>query len=208
MLSWLNESSKTAEPSLRDLVDLSTEQLLLSRAQQGEYAAFEEMVAPMRVWLYRLCFGILKDGDLAEHTTLVALEKAWRAIGTCKGAFRPWLYRITHNQALGVINKAEYRRTVSLNGDAETAPSAGSENSFEDGVISQHDLEAALSRLPKPYQDILRLRYYSDLDWNEVADVVGISSVNARKRHERAISHLRSVFVPASELPTPGRSAE
>jgi RNA polymerase sigma-70 factor, ECF subfamily len=179
-------------------VDLSTEKVLLSRAQQGDYAAFDELVAPMRVWLFRLCYGIVKDEDLAEHTALVALERAWWAIGKCEVAFRPWLYSITRNLALGIIDKSDYRRSVPLTVEVEFSDSANAREPFEEDVIRQRDLEAAILRLPARYQELLRLRYYTDLDWNEVAEVLGISSANARKLHERAVKILRTVLAPVS----------
>ncbi|MFL5758366.1 MAG: sigma-70 family RNA polymerase sigma factor [Thermomicrobiales bacterium] len=180
----------------RDDKDLQTprptasEAALLARAQHGDAAAFEQLVAPYRLSLVRFCWWYLKDADLAEHTALVAEERAWFNVANCRGAFRPWLMAIARRAALDALKSAEYQRTVPLL--AETpAPVASAEGSFENNVILYQDLEAAIARLTPREQELLELLYFAGLSYSEVAEVLRVDPASARELGERAIVALR-----------------
>jgi RNA polymerase sigma factor (sigma-70 family) len=173
-------------------VDEKDERELLSRAQRGEVPAFEQLVAPLRVALFRQCRACIHDDDLAQHTALVAEGRAWFNIKDCRQAFRPWIFAIAHNAAQDVIRKPDYQRTVSYS-DEDDPPMQNPNEPFEEDVIRRRDLEIGISKLSELEQAVLRLRYFSSISFAEVAEILGISPAYARKIHERAIKKLRKL---------------
>src|SRR5262245_6425322 len=75
---------------------------LIAAAQQGDAAAFEELVRRHQEAAFRAAFLVLRDADEAEDAAQEGLVKAYRAIRSFRlgREFRPWLLRIVVNQAL------------------------------------------------------------------------------------------------------------
>ncbi len=172
-------------------MELPTEADLLARAKRGDRVAFDQLAAPHLEPLRWVCWAVLKDDDLAKETSLAALERAWRKLDQCRGDFWPWLKSIGYHLSLDTIKLAEYRLTEPL--PDEWASQA---ITFEDDLVLQLDFDAAIALLPEHYQAVLRLRYYAKLEWSEVAEIMRITSMAARKLHERAILSLRLLLRP------------
>jgi RNA polymerase sigma factor (sigma-70 family) len=171
-------------------VDDKDECELLSRAQRGDVPAFEQLVAPLRVGLFRQCRAYIHDDDLAQHTALVAEDRAWFNIKECRQAFRPWIFAIARNAAQDVIRKPDYQRTVPFPDEGDP-PMQDPKDPFEEDVIRRQDLQERISKLPELEQEVVRLRYFPSNSFAVVAEILGISPAYARKIHERAIKKLR-----------------
>src|SRR5205823_12175382 len=76
--------------------------------------------------------------------------------------------------------------------------------SAEEVVVTRETLEhlqRALSRLNTAYRQIIELRYYRDLNYREMADVLEITPSNAGVRLARALAHLKPLLVELLETP-------
>lgn len=171
-------------------MDDNAERELLHRAQEGNAAAFEQLVAPYRLSLVRICWWYLKDADLAEHTAIVAEERAWYHLKHCRKSLKCWLIKIGRNAALDVTRKPDYRNTVSLPID-DDLPIQDPRVPFEEIVIRNLDLEDLLSQLSERERDLIALVYYAGLKFEEAAEILGMTPDNARKIHERTIKKLK-----------------
>jgi RNA polymerase sigma-70 factor, ECF subfamily len=189
-------------------VDASTERALLELAQGGDQCAFTSLVEPCWFGLFGICSRFIKDRDLAEHTAHSAVQNAFWKIGTCRIRFRPWLYEIGRNLARDLVGSAEYQRTVPLPEQDQEISVLGVEESFEDHLIVQLDIEALIDKLPPAYQQILELRYYADLEFNDIAEDLSISPAAARKLHERAVRALRRLIERGDSSSTTDREPE
>jgi RNA polymerase sigma-70 factor (TIGR02960 family) len=91
---------------------------LLQRSQQGDRAAFAELVAPYRRELHVHCYRMLGSYDDAEDALQDTLLAAWRGIGgfRTEASIRTWLYRVATNVCLN------HRRTSSRRPQPAVAP--------------------------------------------------------------------------------------
>jgi len=179
----------------------STEDDLLTRAKRGDREAFDQLAAGYLVPLKWVCWAVLQDEDLAEEASLAALERAWQRLDQCHTAFWPWLKSIGHRLSLDVVKRPGFRLTEPLSDDLEQQATT-----FEDVVVLQLDFDVALSLLPEQYQAVLRLRYYSGLSWNEVAEIMEKTPQAVRKLHERAIHSLGLLLRPEDLYPPSPRT--
>jgi RNA polymerase sigma-70 factor (ECF subfamily) len=182
-------------------VVLPTEDDLLARAKRGDRQAFDHLADPYLEPLRWVCWAVLKDDDLAKDTAVAALERAWWKIHQCQGPFWPWLKSIGHNLSLDYIKRPEFRLTEPLSDDLDSQAAT-----FEDVLVLQIDFNVALSLLPEQHQTVLRLRYYSGLSWNEVAEIMETTPGAARKLHERAIHSLAQLLRPDDPYSPPPRT--
>jgi RNA polymerase sigma-70 factor (ECF subfamily) len=118
----------------------------------------------------------------AEDVLQDALLRALRAYPRLRHAdhLRAWLYRVTTTTA---IDHHRARRREVLTDDV---PAVATHDSYDEGAF-----EALIAPLPDTAQFALRLRFVDDLDYERIADRLGISAVAARQRVSTAVRTLR-----------------
>jgi RNA polymerase sigma-70 factor, ECF subfamily len=102
---------------------MTTSTAELSRAREGDEAAFEQVVAPHRRELQAHCYRMLGSRHDAEDALQETLVRAWRALAAFEGrsSVRAWLYTISTNVCLTAI---EQRGRRALPVDFGQAPDA------------------------------------------------------------------------------------
>jgi RNA polymerase sigma-70 factor (ECF subfamily) len=159
---------------------------LLERSLAGDRIAFERLFRPLYDDGFRLATAMLADPALAEDAVQDALINAWRKLGTFRTGedVRPWFLTIVANQCR-TLRRGRWwsvQRVAEVHGAAREDPS----------VADRLDLEAALNRLPRRARLLLVLRYYLDLSFEDIAEVVGGSPAAAKSSTHRALVKLRA----------------
>lgn len=104
-----------------------------------------------------------------------------------------WLYRVVRNRALNASRTARRRSAH----EQEAAARSGSHSA--DSAASA-ELKDALSTLEPTAREIVVLRVWGQLAWQEIADVVGGSKSSAQRHYTQALDQLRTLWEPrASE---------
>jgi RNA polymerase sigma factor (sigma-70 family) len=115
--------------------------------------------------------AILQDRESARDAVHDAFAAAVRARASFRrnGPFEAWLWRTVVNVALD-HRRRRGARAVVWAGVADLATSNGHASGPRD------DVQRALAALPERQRLVLFLRYYADLDYRTIADVVGITT--------------------------------
>jgi RNA polymerase sigma-70 factor (ECF subfamily) len=89
----------------------ANERELLETARQGDEDAYGRLVGPYRAELGAHCYRMLGSGADAEDALQEALLRAWRALPQFEGrsSLRSWLYKITTNACLRVVEQRPKR---------------------------------------------------------------------------------------------------
>jgi RNA polymerase sigma-70 factor, ECF subfamily len=89
---------------------------LVDAAQDGDRAAFDELVRRTYVDTYTLAFRLTSHEEDARDVVQEAYLRAWKSIGRFRGdsQFTTWLYRITANAAYTHVQKRRRQRTTPL----------------------------------------------------------------------------------------------
>jgi RNA polymerase sigma-70 factor, ECF subfamily len=158
---------------------------LLERALSGDRFAFEQLFRPLYHDGFRLAVSILYDAALAEDAVQEALLKAWRKLNTFRTGsdVRPWFLTIVANQCRS-MRRARWWSVLRF-ADVKTEVTA------DPSAADRMDLEAALRKLPERARLLLVLRYYLDMPFEEIAEVVGASPSAVKSGTHRALVRLR-----------------
>lgn len=178
---------------------------LVRRAQTGDFAAFEALVAKYERRIYSLSFRILGQRQDAEEvvqqTFLTIVEQLNKFREEAK--FYTWLMRIATNHALALLRKRKTRAMFSL---AEDISSDGYDGiplpqfiaewrETPDQIASQREtrelLNQALEELDDKYRLVFVLRDVEGFSTAETAETLGISESNVKVRLLRARLMLR-----------------
>jgi RNA polymerase sigma-70 factor, ECF subfamily len=132
---------------------------------------------------------ILGRSGTAEDAAQEAAVRAWRRRGDCLTPDRPqpWVSTIARNEALRL---ADRRHVDPLEDGTEAA-----EESREDEILGQADVERAISGLSGRDRAVVRGRYWDDLDYRELGRLLHVPEGTARVRLHRALARLREVLV-------------
>ena len=164
---------------------------LVSRAQTGEFRAFEELVRRYRNDVFALAYHFLRNREEAWDTSQEVFIKAHRSLKRFRGdaSFKTWLMRITANQCKDYLKKRRLA-TVSYNDalEAENAasPVLGPDHTAEANELGEA-ITTALDGLSFKHRTAFVLREFEGLSYEDMAQVMGcnVGTVMSRLHHAR-----------------------
>lgn len=167
------------------------ERSLVSAAQRDP-RAFAELYDYYLPRIYGFIYRRVADRAVAEDITSTTFHRALESIR--RGSFRNdsfggWLYRVASN---AVVDHVRARtRTVPMD------DGAGMDPSFEafTASIDAHELREAMHRLPDTHRRVLLLRFFDDLDVEEICALLGCSRQTFAVKLHRAITALRGLML-------------
>lgn len=168
------------------------ERTLVRRAIARDKDAFAGLYDRHVVRVYRHIYYMVGNTAQAEDLTAQAFLQAWEAIERyqIRGApFVSWLLRIAHN--LGVSYLRSKKESSQL---PETLVDHGSERNPEEAVQQRLDgqrVREAILELRDEHRQVIILRFIEDLEYREVAAIVGKSVAAVRVIQHRALNALR-----------------
>ena len=174
-LKMINRSKIWSEEELKDL------------AQKDKKRAFGIIVQKHRDALLYHALCILKDQDEAYDLVQEVFIRAIREERLFTKDFRikAWLYRVTSNLCLNSVRNKK-RRTAIL--DAAKLSDRSEADQLRNIFVGERSTEIleAISTLSQEHQQILMLRYYDELSYNEISNVLQIKLGTVMSRLSRA----------------------
>ena len=158
---------------------------LVAAAKRGEEKAFETLLKKYRKSVYYMLLKMVKNADDAEDLTQEAFAKAFNSIEKfdSKFAFSTWLFRIATNNCIDFIRKKRVQ-TVSIDQPVEGDDGSSMRFDVRDDDLDPNDamlkqqrkryLGMAIERLPEKYRELVDLRYFKELSYEEVANELQI----------------------------------
>ena len=179
-----------------------TDSELLSFYIGGNEEAFEELLNRHKNRVFTTIYLIVKDRYTAEDLMQEVLIKVIRTIKSGRyneeGKFLPWILRIAHNLSIDHFRKEKrYPTIVMEDGSSVFNTSEFSETSIEDEYIKQdtHNLlKGYIKELPDTQREVLMMRHYMKMSFQEIADTTDVSINTALGRMRYALIHLRKKF--------------
>lgn len=175
---------------------MQDEEGLIRRAKEHDPVALTQIYEENFDRIYR--YIVLKMGDRveAEDMTQQVFLKAIQSISSYKWQgmpFSSWLYRIAHNQVVDYLRKKSKRPLVPL----DEGLSAGDDDPRREAEkkMEIEELAAATKQLTPAQQEVISLRFSSELSIAEVARVMGKSEGAVKALQHAAIIALRKVLV-------------
>jgi RNA polymerase sigma-70 factor (ECF subfamily) len=172
---------------------------LLTRARQGDRAAFSDLVRLHQDEVYTLALRLVADRDLAADISQEAFVRAWRALPKFRGEakFSTWMHRITVNVAWTQRRKQRRHRTDPIDESfiEPVAETISPERAAESAAIRGR-LRDALAALPKPTRTVVVLKDVYGWTHGEIAGHLDISVTAAKVRLHRGRKQLRDRLWP------------
>ncbi len=178
----------------------ATDEQLVSLYEQGNDAAFDQLLARYQQKLYSYILSYVRDEDIANDIFQEVFIKAITHIRSHKyvdkGRFLQWLMRMAHNM---MIDLFRHQQTFPMVRTEEQGSELRnnihhSDDSIEESIVKEQtlaEIEQLITLLPQPQQEIVRLRIYDNMPFKQIAELKGCSINTALGRMRYAVLNLR-----------------
>ncbi len=176
---------------------------LIDRAtMEGDESAYAELMKRYKKPVYHMILKMVRNVDDAEDLTIEAFAKAFKNLDRFKKdyTFSTWLFRIATNNTIDFIRKKRIE-TFSLNtsykddsGDDVTVDVEDNDlNPMEEAIKAQRNelVRLFVNKLPPKYQRLVRLRYFEEKSYDEIAKELNspLGTVKAQLHRARELMY-------------------
>lgn len=178
------EDSEILEKFSKENTRTEAFNLLLNKYQQKIY------------WHIR---RIVIDHDDADDLVQDVFIKVWNNLSSFRrdSQLFTWLYRIATNESISFLNRQKIRNSVSLNDHSEGLDllETLAESPYFDGDKAQMRLQKALLSLPEKQRLVFNMKYFDDLKYEEISEILGTSVGALKASFHIAVKKLEHILV-------------
>jgi len=156
------------------------EEGLLDRCLEGDGGAFGQLIDRYQRVLFNVSLRMVGNREDARDITQTVFLKAWQAMGTFdrRHKFFSWIYRIMMNETLNHLSKR--KRTEPLD-EALVSDGSGPDEDCSRKQLRE-SVQAALLELSPDYRQVIVLRHYAELSYEEMSGVLRIPEKTVKSR--------------------------
>ena len=163
-----------------------TDERLYRQMLNGDETALNELVGRYHRPIYQFLCRYTADPALADDMAQETFIRVLKYRGTAPRRFKSWIFAIAANLARDHFRSAGYRyeQTVELSDDIAIGQTGIPENHGE-------DIAAALAQLSPEQRETIILRFYHDLQLDEIAEITGAPLGTVKSRLFHALKGLK-----------------
>jgi RNA polymerase sigma-70 factor (ECF subfamily) len=182
---------------------------LAARCVAGDGAAWEELARTQHRRIYGICYRFMGSASEAEDLTQDVFIKVFRNIDSfdpAKGGFNTWLTTLTRNMLVDNYRRARMDRvtdsldeTVSGEEDGATkldrlADTGRNQEQLVSGMELRAQIQEALKQVSPELREAVILRDLEDMDYKDIAEVLGVPQGTVKSRISRGRSELAKLL--------------
>ncbi|MCC5919502.1 MAG: RNA polymerase sigma factor [Cyclobacteriaceae bacterium] len=181
---------------------------LVKLYQNGDDEAFRVLVERHKDRIFTTIYLIVKEKyvaeDLLQDTFIKAVKTIKEGRYNEEGKFLPWILRIAHNLAIDHFRKGKRYPTIVMDDGVNLMDKLNFvDPSMEDDHIKKEikvKLKQYIKDLPKAQKQVLIMRHFLDMSFQEIADATNVSINTALGRMRYALINLRKKMEKNSEV--------
>ena len=184
-------------------VNVLSDRALLNNYLSGDRSAISELIERHSQRVRNYIGMMVKDNDIADDIFQETFIKAVKVIDEGRyvdsGKFLSWVLRIAHNRVLDYFRREKASKQVNESeaGYDMIGTMRFSEPTAEDNMVLgevEQTVRNLIDQLPEEQQEVVRLRYYSKLSFQEIAEQTEVSINTALGRMRYALINLRRMI--------------
>lgn len=184
--------------------DIGDDQLIVNFVK-GDSKSFDVLLSKYQSRVFSYIIQLVQDHDLAndifQDVFIKVVTHLKRKSYNHQGKFLSWVLRIAHNQVIDHFRKDAKMPSVGKNSSNEDFNIFDvlklEEASIEDEIIQTQilaDVRSLVSQLPKDQMDVVQMRYFSGMSFQDIADKSDVSINTALGRMRYALINLRKMM--------------
>ena len=160
------------------MAEMSDKQLLdLINKEETRRYGFDLLMRQFQQRIYRHVRHLVIYHDDADDIVQNVFIKVWHNLSSFRedAKLYTWIYRIATNEALSHLKSKRLRMFLSLTGLESQLEQGLHDDNFFSGDEIQLKLQQAILKLPDKQRLVFNMRYYNELSYDEMSEVLGTS---------------------------------
>lgn len=155
-------------------------------------AAFRDLVSLYKERLYWQIRNVVKDHDDADDVLQNTFIKIFNNIHQFKGDSQlfSWMYRIATHEAINFLNQKSRKLKISSEELQDQIVSNLESDVYFEGDEIQLQLQRAIATLPDKQQRVFNMKYFQDLKYKEISDILGTSEGALKASYHIAVKKI------------------
>lgn len=185
-----------------------TDDELVRSVLAGDRERFGELVGRYQTRLVNYLYRIVRSLDDAHDLAQEVFIRVYQALDRYDSQYRfsTWLFRVAQNAAIDVLRKRRVQLVpISRREDSSGEPAPDFDLPSDDptplaileGTERASEVRKAIDALPWEYRELILLRHYGELAYEEIADLKGMPLGTVKNKLFRARQMLKQHLAPA-----------
>jgi len=184
------------------VADLDLDARLVERCLGGDETAWEDLVRVHTRRVYAICYRFIgRDSDAQDLTQDVFLRvfKSLKSFRAGEGSFSVWLTRLTRNLLIDHYRRTKLERASdSIEDQLPVLEQSTAMESRTEGMLAGREagelLQSALAKLSPELRETVILRDLEELEYREIAQVLGVPEGTVKSRLNRGRAELARIL--------------
>lgn len=177
------------------------EDTIVQRAQMGDQWAFQQLIETYNALAWRTAQVLLPERAAVEDVMQEVWLDVWRSLSRFQRGrpFRPWLLTIVANRCHMTTRRRQVPLQSLASDEAEHLLFAGDVLEHVLRLEEDNELQLALEIVSSAQRRVLELRFFADLELNEIALITNTPLGTVKSRLHRALNALRLHLMSTEE---------
>lgn len=167
------------------------EELLVKQLQdrKTQNEAFQKLVYLYKERLYWHIRNMVKNHEDADDILQNTFIKVLKGIKNFKGNSKlfSWMYRIATNESITFLNSKAHKMNVSNEELQDQLINNLESDVYFEGEAIQLKLQRAIAQLPYKQQQVFNMRYFEELKYREIAEILDVSEGSLKSNYHHAV---------------------
>jgi len=182
-------------------ISKNTDEYLINSYLSGDNEAFKELLFKHKDMLYRYIFSLTKNKELTEDffqdTFIKAVILLKNGEYQDRGRFYMWLCRLAHNIVMDYYRRSKNVILSQNNSEVDLFKDISIlQGNIQDDIIDRElksEVKSLVELLPDTQKEVIKLRFYKNLSFKEIADMLDININTALGRLRYGVKNLRKL---------------
>lgn len=159
-------------------------------------AAFDLLMRTYGEQVYWQIRKMVVNHDDANDLLQNCFIKAWNNIHNFRGDAKlsTWLYKIAVNESINFLNKERQRQGLTEDGGDSYLLQNVESDPYFDGDALQLELQRAIMKLPEKQRLVFNMRYYDELKYEEISEILGTSVGALKASYHHAVKKITAAI--------------
>lgn len=164
------------------------------KSEKHKDQAFRTLMTLYKERLYWHIRNIVKSHDDADDVLQNTFIKVYSNIHNFKGDSKlfSWIYRIATNESITLLNKNSKQLLISNEDLQDSTITNLATDAYFDGNEMQLKLQEAISKLPQKQQLVFNMKYFQDLKYKDIADILETSEGALKASYHLAVKKIEA----------------
>ncbi|HAC21349.1 MAG: RNA polymerase sigma factor [Tannerellaceae bacterium] len=162
------------------------------RNEETRREAFAQLVSIYGEKLYWQIRKMVLTHEDADDLLQNVFLKAWLSLETFRGESKlsTWLYRIAVNECITFLNKQRAKNNVSIDNVDHFLLEQLQSDEYFDGDEAEVRFQKAVLALPEKQRLVFNMRYYDEMKYEEISDILGTSVGALKASYHHAVKKI------------------